>query len=350
MRFIGLVLGLGAMAPLTVALSAQPQAEADPPLEAAYPEPPPLVAERIIDGRFEPGNFEYLRGFFPEASPDEKAQYAELGDWLKQCRKQGRARLDAQLADLGVALEFDSYTNAAAPFCRQVFAGEQFRDRFASYDELEAAAKEARLVFAALVETARLSEERVKPLKPDLSRELEIRPLSDQLLRSAFYWTRVPNDDPRLPHMSEDAAAVFSSLLLGEMRRVDHENTQWFKQRVESEGWPTVSKVGEKAADMAWLLVQHADADPAFQLKALRLMEPHVAEGDVSKSNYAYLYDRIMLKLQGKQRYGTQITCVGGEHAPHALEEPERLNALRAEMELNSIEEYLEWFRGSCGD
>ena len=319
-----------------------------PAPEPGYPEPPPAVAERIVDGRFEPGNFDYLRGFFPDANAQEQAQYVQVVEWLEECDMQGRERLDAELAALGLTLESDRYTSAQAPLCRQVFRGEQFQDRFDSYDELEAAAREARLVFAALVETARLSEESVKPLTPDFSRELETRPLSDQLFRSAFYWTRVPNDDPRLPHMSKDAAAVFNSLLLGEMRRVDHENTQWLKQRVESEGWPTISKVGEKAADMAWLLVQHADADPAFQYRALQLMEPFLAQAEVSKRNYAYLYDRIMLKLQGKQRYGTQITCIDGEHAPHALEEPDRLNTLRAQMELGSIEEYLGWFRGNC--
>ena len=58
-----------------------------------HPAPPPLVAQRIVDGRFEPGHFEYLRGYFPEASDSEKAQYAELLEWLKACDEQGRHRL-----------------------------------------------------------------------------------------------------------------------------------------------------------------------------------------------------------------------------------------------------------------
>ena len=313
-----------------------------------YPEPPAIVAERIVDGRFEPGNFEYLRGYFSDASPDQKAEYAELAEWLKQCGEEGRERLDAGLAALGVKLEFDNYTSAVAPLCGQVFAGERFQDRFANYEELEAATIEARLVFATLVEAVRISEERVGPLASDFARQLEVRPLGDQLLRSAFAWTRVPNDNPRLPHMSQDASAVFNVLLLGEMRRVDHENTVWLKEHVQKDGWPVISEVGEKAADMAWLLVQHADADPAFQLEALRLMEPLVAEKEASKSNFAYLYDRIMLKLNGKQRYGTQVTCIGGKYGPRPLEEPDRINELRAEMELNSIEIYLGWFRGTC--
>jgi beta-glucosidase len=46
-------------------------------------------------------------------------------------------------------------------------------------------------------------------------------------------------------------------------------------------------------------LVQHADDDPVFQLKMLRLMEPLAAGGQVSPRNYALLYDRVMLQMVG---------------------------------------------------
>ena len=318
------------------------------PLGSDYPEPPPLIADRMVDGRFEPGNFEYLRGYFPEANAQERAQYAQLVDWLKECDPRGRERLDAQLAELGLSLAFDRYTSAQASLCRQVFRGEQFQDRFATFEDLEAATREARLVFATLVESIRLVEQRVGSVESNFARELETRTLGEQLLRLSYSWTRVTDDRPRLPQMSEDAATAFNTLVLGETGRVDRENTRWLKQKVEAGGWPKLSEVGEKASDAAWLLAQHADHDPVFQYRALQMMEPMVAEGEVSKSNYAYLYDRIMLKLQGKQRDGTQVTCVDSEHAPDALEEPDRLNELRAEMELSSIEEYLGWFPGSC--
>ncbi|MEM6857541.1 MAG: DUF6624 domain-containing protein [Pseudomonadota bacterium] len=333
---------LSLMAVLAPPLAAQEKAAPD------YPPLPELVAERFSDGRFEPGDFDYLKGFFPEASEAEKAQYAQLTKWLAECEEQGRARLDAELEELGVSLELSTYTSAQASVCRQVVRGEQFQGRFATHADLKAASKEARLVFATLVETIRLTEQRVQPLESDFARELEVRPVGEQLIRLSFRWTRVPNDDPRLPHLSEDAAAVFNALVLGEMGRVDRENTAWLKARIEeNDGWPSISQVGEKAADMAWLLVQHADHDPAFQLKALRLMEPLAAQGDVSKGNYAYLYDRIMLKLTGKQRFGSQITCKDGERAPHTLEEPDRIDDLRAEMGLDPISDYLKLF-GEC--
>src|SRR3546814_19820645 len=60
-----------------------------------------------------------------------------------------------------------------------------------------------------------------------------------------------------------------------------------------------LSTVGKDASHAAWLRVQHADADAAWQLRALRLMEPLAQMREASRSNYAYLYDRIMLKLAG---------------------------------------------------
>jgi hypothetical protein len=104
----------------------------------------------------------------------------------------------------------------------------------------------------------------------------------------------------------------------------------------------------------AWLLTQHADADPVFQARALRLMEALVAAGEVSKPNYAYLYDRFMLKLSGKQRYGTQWgACEGTVRPLRPLEDEARLDELRAEMEMPPIEDYARTMDrnfGACGE
>ncbi|MEL6542894.1 MAG: DUF6624 domain-containing protein [Pseudomonadota bacterium] len=340
---------------LAGALSLALVAAQDPPQvgqavgEADYPDPPAIVAERIVDGRFEPGHFEYLRGYFPEASAEEKAQYAELEVWLEDCRTEGRERLDTELAALGVTLTDDRFVSAQAPLCRQVFPAGQFQDRFATYAQLRSASLEARLVFSTLVESIRLAELRVVPAEPTYAEKLRVRTLGEQLLRISYRWGRGPVDDIRVPQLSEDERVVFNALVIGETRRADYENTSWLKARVEEAGWPTISQVGQRASGDAWLLVQHADADPAFQLKALRLMEPLIAQDEVSEKDYAYLYDRIMLKLNGKQRYGTQVQCLDGKLAPQPLEEPERLDELRAEVDLSTFAEYLELFPATCG-
>lgn len=316
---------------------------------APPPEPPPLpqiVASRTVESRFEPGNFEYLRGYFPDATDKEKADYSELSDWLIRCETEGESRIAAELAALGATLAGEQISGAAN-LCRQVFRGEQFT-QFANATELEAAAREARLVFSTLVEAIRLSEQRIGPITPDFARVLEARTLGEQLLRLSFNWTYGANDNPRLPQMSEQARAVFNTLAIGELARVDFENTQWLKAHVAEKGWPKYSEVGEKAANAAWLLVQHADHDPAFQLQVLRLMEPMLATKEVSPGDYAYLYDRIMLKLTGKQRYATQFWCKDGKMQPRPLEQPEKVDELRAAMGLGPLDEYRQFFRPTC--
>src|SRR5689334_22353201 len=56
------------------------------------------------------------------------------------------------------------------------------------------------------------------------------------------------------------------------MREADAENLPWLKAVVARRGWPGASVVGTDGANGAWLLAQHADADPAFQRRCLGLL------------------------------------------------------------------------------
>ena len=88
--------------------------------------------------------------------------------------------------------------------------------------------------------------------------------------------------------------------------RVDQENTAWIKSLVMEHGWPPVSVVGADASDAAFLLVQHADADPTFQAHCLPLLEDAAARNEVSRKSLAYLTDRVRVKQRRPQVYGTQ--------------------------------------------
>jgi hypothetical protein len=342
MRFMGAALALAVI--FASPLLAQEQAAPD------YPPPPAFIAERIADGRFEPGNFEYLRGYFPEASAAQKAQYADLQAWLDECEARGAKRMDAALAALGVAMEADkSFIMAgAANECQQVVTGEAFKD-FASYDELAEAMRGARLVFDALVHSVALAKQRSQPLEPDLGADLHHRTLDDQMLRSAYKWGWGEVTDERTPKLNAKERTSFIALLNSEILFVDYQNREWLKQVVAENGWPTISQVGKRGAFAAWLLTQHADMDPAFQWEALSLMEPLLETGEALKRNYAYLYDRTTLKLDAKQRYATQLRCYDGKWILRPLEEPERVDELRAEMGLEPLADYLAGFSVPCG-
>lgn len=163
----------------------------------------------------------------------------------------------------------------------------------------------------------------------ELREALRLRPVGEQMLRRGLSWGQGMGEGA--PELTPAGREIVRSRLWAATAARDEANTLWLKDIVAKQGWPRISAVGEKAAGEAWLLVQHADHDPVFQFQALRLMEPLVAERDVSPRNYAYLYDRVMLKLAGTQRYGTQFMCVDGKWAPQSLEDSAAVDRFRQE-------------------
>ncbi len=312
---------------------------------AEPPPPPPELAAYVKDGRFEPGDYGWARGMFPDATPEQKAVLDAATDWGAECRKLAHEEGIRALAELGVkapALE-EGYSH-----CPPILPEFDYGRPFA---EFEAAMREARPVAETYIAAARLAQERAIGNAASFGEALTARTIGDQMLRLALGWGREPLTD--VPELSPDGLTMLRSLLMAAGSRTDAANTAWLKARVEENGWPKISEVGEKGSGAAWLLTQHADFDPVFQLRALRLMEPLVAQGEVSKSNYAYLYDRIMLKLTGKQRYGTQWgECKGTVRQLRPLEDEARLTELREEMGLPTIEEYarmMDQMGGACG-
>ncbi len=120
------------------------------------------------------------------------------------------------------------------------------------------------------------------------------------------------------------------------MLEVDRKTTARLKEVIAKQGWPGIALVGEEAAHVAWLLVQHADTDRAFQKQCLALIEKAVDAGQATKSEYAYLYDRIAVGEKRPQRYGTQYD--GGKPAP--IEDEAHVDERRKASGLGTMAEY----------
>jgi hypothetical protein len=84
---------------------------------------------------------------------------------------------------------------------------------------------------------------------------------------------------------------------MNELMEEEVARTRRIREIVESHGWPGRSLVGEDGAAAAWLLVQHADDDPAFQERALELMRTAVDAGDADAQQLAYLVDRVRVAV-----------------------------------------------------
>lgn len=127
---------------------------------------------------------------------------------------------------------------------------------------------------------------------------------------------------------------------LERLRALDQDNTAWLKGIVREHGWPGRSLAGDDGATAAWLLVQHADHDHAFQRHCLDLMTHAVERDDASVTDWAYLTDRVLRAESRPQRYGTQFTLGPQGYQPQTLEDPERVDERRATVGLGPLEEY----------
>jgi len=134
------------------------------------------------------------------------------------------------------------------------------------------------------------------------------------------------------------------ALDLDGVREADGENLPWLKEVVAEHGWPGASLVGADGAHAAWLLAQHADADPAFQRRCLDLMTAAVEAGEATVRELAYLTDRVLLAEKQPQVYGTQVTRRDGQIVPLDLRDPDGLDARRSAVGLEPFAEYARLF------
>ena len=132
------------------------------------------------------------------------------------------------------------------------------------------------------------------------------------------------------------------------MRAADEENLPWLRGVIAEHGWPGASLVGDDGAHAAWLLAQHADADPAFQRRCLDLLAAAVEAGEATERERAYLTDRVLLAEGEPQVYGTQVRRVGEHFEPCELGDPDGVDERRAAVGLEPLAEYLSKF-GSGG-
>lgn len=116
--------------------------------------------------------------------------------------------------------------------------------------------------------------------------------------------------------LNDVQARGFQQRLFYALMDLDADNSAFLKRELDARGgqWWTITEIGSEASGQIWLMTQHADQDRDFQKRALALMEPLAEAGEVSGSNYAYLWDRVAVAEQRPQRYGTQGGCTSADN------------------------------------
>lgn len=123
--------------------------------------------------------------------------------------------------------------------------------------------------------------------------------------------------------------------------RINDQNQKELVAILEEQGWPERSAVGGTAASAAFLVIQHADYE--LQKRFLPMIEAACEEGEASWSSYALMYDRIQVREDKPQKYGSQVrfNAETNNYEPFPILEPEYVNQRRAEVGLGPIEAYL---------
>lgn len=170
---------------------------------------------------------------------------------------------------------------------------------------------------------------------PELSVELWLLGIEDQRYRTLYKNYKLKEKKMETPDMWE--------------KRINY-----IKEIVKKEGWPTISAVGEKAAESAFLIMQHANLDDIK--KILPLLIDAANKGEAKWSNAAMMIDRYLSMTEGVQIYGTQFHSNGKKNKVTGLVEwsnmiyfpivdEENLDIRRKSTGMKSFEDYCKGFK-----
>lgn len=134
--------------------------------------------------------------------------------------------------------------------------------------------------------------------------------------------------------------------LLQERINNDRTNRQWLAEllRQNNDRWIGKSMVGAAGSHAAWVIVQHSDDDPMFQMRCLEMMR-QAPKDEVAMVDIAFLTDEVLIARNEKQKFGTQVQMRNGTFRVAPVEDPQNLNTRRAALGLESIEDYLNSIR-----
>ncbi len=115
------------------------------------------------------------------------------------------------------------------------------------------------------------------------------------------------------------------------------------KKMIDANGFPDHDMVGEEATHKFWMMVQHMDGYPNFQMQVLRRMSGPVDQNKASSKDFAYLTDRVLINQQRPQHFGTQVYYdnVAKTYKPHPVDDITRTNERRAEIGLAPLDDFL---------
>jgi len=130
--------------------------------------------------------------------------------------------------------------------------------------------------------------------------------------------------------------------LMNNMRQTDSINVIMVTAILDKYGWQGSETFGRKGSSALFLVIQHADLK--IQEKYYPMMKEAVKNGKARPDDLALLTDRIEMRNNRPQIYGSQVTMKDGKHVFYEIIDEANVNKRRAEVGLQPLEEYAKLF------
>ncbi|HEY9105177.1 MAG TPA: carboxypeptidase-like regulatory domain-containing protein [Roseateles sp.] len=152
----------------------------------------------------------------------------------------------------------------------------------------------------------------------------------DQAARQALQAAQQQGDAPRIEKTERD------------MQEVGRANQAQLAQWLQARDFPRAADVGFDGVGAFWLLLQHA---PDLMAPCLPQLRAAAAAGELQRSNLALSEDRLAMVQGRPQRYGSQLQPgKDGKLEVYPLLDPAKVDAWRAERDLEPLADYLKHF------
>ena len=122
----------------------------------------------------------------------------------------------------------------------------------------------------------------------------------------------------------------------------DSINLRKVRMILDERGWLGPKDVGQRGASALFLVIQHSDL--ATQEKYLPLLEEAVHKGNAKGSELALLVDRIEMRNNRPQIYGSQVIFSNGVNTVYKIKDEANVNKRRAAMGMEPLEKYLKYW------
>ena len=176
---------------------------------------------------------------------------------------------------------------------------------------------------------------------------------TDALL--AEVWAKDQNSRQQMMELTkaitvEGRAELIDSLLLASeaVDRIDNENITIIDSLLQ-DGLP--KHLAPESYKTIWIVIDHASLEKQEQY--LPLIEQMADDDLIGRDEYATLFDRIAMKNNRPQRFGSQTVQFGTPDAMSfyvwPIEEPDKVDSLRATVGLTPLSEYIKQLTEATG-